>query len=183
MKGRGFESLQERRENFLLQGQLSVLTLIFGIRSIPRVTAVARKRSRSFCQKCRWQVTAKQVYTLRMWPYVCALNEVTRCTVVWCTQNLRRDGSSFMWHQPCQRCKYTTSVYIQKRAVKKASHSCRITCERSESARERRIALFKSDRNHQLRIDIPTGFQRPYFFLFFFYSTFFILNLCLFPVK
>ena len=28
LKGRGFESLQERRENFLLQGQLSVLTLI-----------------------------------------------------------------------------------------------------------------------------------------------------------
>ena len=31
----------------------------FGIRSTPRVTAVARKKSRSFCQKCRWQVTAK----------------------------------------------------------------------------------------------------------------------------
>ena len=29
--------------------------------------AVARKRSRSFCQKCRWQVTAKHAYTLRMW--------------------------------------------------------------------------------------------------------------------
>ena len=28
LKGRGFESLQERRENFLLQGWLSVLTLI-----------------------------------------------------------------------------------------------------------------------------------------------------------
>ena len=28
LKGRGFESLQERRENFLLQGRLSVLTLI-----------------------------------------------------------------------------------------------------------------------------------------------------------
>ena len=27
-KGRGFESLQEQRENVLLQGQLSVLTLI-----------------------------------------------------------------------------------------------------------------------------------------------------------
>ena len=25
----------------------------------PRVTTVARKKSRSFCQKCRWQVTAK----------------------------------------------------------------------------------------------------------------------------
>ena len=33
----------------------------------PRVTAVARKRSRSFCQKRRWQVTAKHAYTLRMW--------------------------------------------------------------------------------------------------------------------
>ena len=33
----------------------------------PRVTAVARKRSQSFCQKCRWQVTVKHAYTLRMW--------------------------------------------------------------------------------------------------------------------
>ena len=32
-----------------------------------RVTAVACKRSRSFCQKCRWQVTAKHAFTLRMW--------------------------------------------------------------------------------------------------------------------
>ena len=34
--------------------------------------------------------------------------------VVWYTQDLRRDGCSFMWHQPCRRCKYTTSVDIQK---------------------------------------------------------------------
>ena len=33
----------------------------------PRVTAGARKRSRSFCPKCRWQVTAKHAYTLCMW--------------------------------------------------------------------------------------------------------------------
>ena len=33
----------------------------------PRVTAVARKRSRSFCQKCGLQVTAKYACTLRMW--------------------------------------------------------------------------------------------------------------------
>ena len=57
----------------------------------------------------------------------------------------RRDGSRFTWHQPCQRCKYTTSVDIQKRAIKQASHSCRITCERSESAWERRIELYKSN--------------------------------------
>ena len=30
----------------------------------PRVTSVVRKRSRSFCQKCRWQVTPKHAYTL-----------------------------------------------------------------------------------------------------------------------
>ena len=47
-----------------------------------------------------------------------ALHEVTWCTVVWCTQNLRRDSCSFMWHQPCRRCKYTTSVDMQKRAIK-----------------------------------------------------------------
>ena len=49
-----------------------------------------------------------------------ALHEVTLRMVVWCTQNLRRDGYIFMWlDQPCQRCKYTTSVDIQKTRYKK----------------------------------------------------------------
>ena len=51
-----------------------------------------------------------------------ALREVTWCMVVWCTQELRRDSCSFMWHQPCQRCKYTTSVDIKKRAIKLVTH-------------------------------------------------------------
>ena len=33
----------------------------------PCVTTGACERSRSFCQKCRWQVTAKHAYTLCMW--------------------------------------------------------------------------------------------------------------------
>ena len=41
-KGAGFKSPQEQRENALLQGQLSVLTLI-SVSVPPRVTAVARK--------------------------------------------------------------------------------------------------------------------------------------------
>ena len=41
--------------------------LLFRCPFHPRVTAVARKRPRSFRQKCRWQVTAKHAYTLRMW--------------------------------------------------------------------------------------------------------------------
>ena len=83
VKGRGFESLQERRENFLLRGKFYVLIdSYFGVRSTPRVTAVASKRSRSFCQKCRWQVTVK--LTRMRLTYV-ALHEVTWCMVVWCT--------------------------------------------------------------------------------------------------
>ena len=61
------------------------------------------------------------------------------------------DGSSFMWHQPCQCYKYTTLVDIQKSIIK-TIHSCRVTCERSESAREQRKALHKSD--HQVNIVI-----------------------------
>ena len=71
---------------------------------------IARKRPLSFCQKRRWQVTAKQAYTLRMW--LCM-----KCHGAWLygVHRTRRDGSSFLWHQPCQLCKYTTSVDIKKK--------------------------------------------------------------------
>ena len=38
----------------------------FGIHSNPRVTAVARKGDRSFCQRCWWQAIVKRTWTLRM---------------------------------------------------------------------------------------------------------------------
>ena len=41
--------------------------LLFRYPFHPSVTAIACKRSRSFCQKCRWQVTAKHAYTLCIW--------------------------------------------------------------------------------------------------------------------
>jgi len=104
--------------------------LLFRYPFHPRVTAVARKRSWSLCQKCRWQVTAKQAFTLRMW-----LCMKWHGAWLYGVHRTRRDGCSFMWHQLCQRCKYTTSVDIQKTRYK-ASHSCRTTCERSESAQE-----------------------------------------------
>ena len=50
-------------QNFVLQSQLCVLTLIW-CPFHPHVTAVACKRPQSFCQKCRWQVTPKHAYTL-----------------------------------------------------------------------------------------------------------------------
>ena len=62
-----FESQKKKQKNFLLQSQLSVLTCIWCLFH-PHVTAMARKRPWSFCQKCRYQVTPKHAYTLEPWP-------------------------------------------------------------------------------------------------------------------
>ena len=79
-----------------------------------RVTAVAHKRSRSFCEKCRWQVTAKHTGTLHMW-----LCMKWHGAWLYGVHRTRRDGSSFLWHQPCQRCKYTTFGGYSKTRYKK----------------------------------------------------------------
>ena len=116
--------------------------LLFRYPFHPRVTAVARKWSRSLCQKCRWQITHA--------PYVrgFAWNDMTWCMVVLCTQNACTRATS---HGTVKlRRKYTALVDIQKRAIKKASHTFWITRDMNaiESARERRIAAFqKRSRN------------------------------------
>ena len=89
-KGRGLESLVERRENFLLQGQLSVRTLI-SVSVPPPCYRSSTKRSRSFCQKRRWQVTAKHAYTLRTW-----LCMKWHGAWLYGVHRTRRDGSSFL---------------------------------------------------------------------------------------
>ena len=77
--------------------------LLFRYSFHPRVTAVARKRSWSVCQKWRWQVTGV------------ALHEVTWCMVVWCIQNLCRDSTEQFHVAPATPAlKYTTSVDIEK---------------------------------------------------------------------
>ena len=64
----------------------------------PRVTAVARKISRSFCQKCTWQVTTNHACTLGMW--ICVkLHDMVHG--VYGVHRAPRDGSSFTWHQLC----------------------------------------------------------------------------------
>ena len=137
LKGRGFAADPCRSGGRLFFFRVDFLCwLLFRYPFHPRVTAVARKRSRSFCQKCRWHVTAKHSYTLRMW--LCM-----KWHGAWLygalTQNLRRDGCSFMWHQPCrQRCGCVKKK--KKKSYKKASHSCRTTWVCS---RERRIELYK----------------------------------------
>ena len=65
----------------------------------PRITAVARKRSWSVCQKSGWQVTAKHTYTLPMWLWM-----KWHCKLVhgWMgyTQLTPRRRQHFTWHQP-----------------------------------------------------------------------------------
>ena len=65
--------------------------LLFRYPFHPRVTAVARKRPRLFCQKRRWQVTAKHAYTLRM-----RLCMKWHGAWLYGVHRTRRDGSSFL---------------------------------------------------------------------------------------
>ena len=72
------------------------------------ITTVARKRSQSFCRKCRWQVPAKHACTLHMW--LCKKQHdiiiVHGCTVY--TERAKTaavsHGTSHVttkkWHQP-----------------------------------------------------------------------------------
>ena len=107
--------------------------LLFRYPFHPRVIAVARKRSRSFCQKCRWQVTAKHAYTLRMWLCLkwhgawlygvhrtCAETAAVSCG----TSHVSAVSTPLGW------------IFKTKQKCYKAGHSCRTTCERSESAQE-----------------------------------------------
>ena len=117
--------------------------LLFRYPFHPRVTAVARKRPRSSCQKRRWQVATKHAYTLRMW--LCMkwhgawLYGVHRTRRDWLSLAADSCGTS---HASAVS---TPLRWIFKNALWKTVHSCRITRERSESAREWRIALYKSD--------------------------------------
>ena len=81
LKGCGFESLQERRENFASPGSTFCADSLVRYPLHPRVTAVARKRYWSFCRKCRWQVTAKHACTLRMW--LCAWSDMVHGCMVY----------------------------------------------------------------------------------------------------
>ena len=66
----------------------------------PCVTAVSRKSSWSFCQKCRWQVTAKHIYTLPMCLWMKSHCKLVHGWMVY-TELAPRRQQFVMWHQPC----------------------------------------------------------------------------------
>ena len=65
----------------------------------PRVISVARKRSRSFCQKCMWQVTPKHTYTLPMWLWMKWHCNLVHAWMVY--TELAPKRQHLTWHQPC----------------------------------------------------------------------------------
>ena len=71
---------------------------------------------------------------------------------------MRRDGSSFKWHQPCQRCKYTTSVDIQKCAIKSWSlMQNHMRAQRVCSRAENSAILKQSSSSSTERPSLPKG--------------------------
>ena len=104
----------------LLQGRFPVLLFWY----------LAHKRSQSFCQNCRWQVTAKHTCTLPMWLWV-----------TW----------PFFTIKQCCYYVSTTLWWILNNTLNRYSHSFRITCDMSAvSAQEQRIVLYKSNYRRRL---------------------------------
>ena len=107
-------SLPEQQENFLFQGQL-VLTLI-SVSVPPPVLRQQHVKDPGHSAKS----AGGRMQLKRHAPYVCGFHEVTWCMVVWCTQNAPETAAV-----PCGTSHanavstYTTSVDIQKRAIKK----------------------------------------------------------------
>ena len=90
----------------------------FGIHPTPvlQLTAVARKRSQSFCQKCKWPVTAKHVCILHIWlcmKWQCKLVYGFKYHVhITCAKMAAvSHGTSHVTTEQC--CQYTTLVNIQ----------------------------------------------------------------------
>ena len=117
--------------------------LLFWYPFHPHVTAVAHKKSWSFCQTCRWQVTAKQACALHNW--LCMKWHMVHDCMVYTEW---AEMAAVSRHQPCKNQTVLQLHHLggySKHAVKSYSHSFRVTWqEHSESAWERRIMLPKS---------------------------------------
>ena len=101
------------------------------------VIAVVHKRSQSFCQKCRWQLRAKQLH-----PTCATPNKVTLWSGAWLYGVQHMVAVSRGHVMPKQHCKYTTLVDIQKNLQCKASHSLRVAWDRSAVGQLRSTTWF-----------------------------------------
>ena len=115
-KLRGFESWHELRENFLLQGQLSVLTLVSV--SVPPPSTHPTARVTTVARKCRCRVTAKHTCTLHMWLCVKWRDMVHGCMVYRECSKIAAVWRGINHVTTKQYCKHTTWVNIQNTLLK-----------------------------------------------------------------
>ena len=147
MKGPGFQSLREWWENFLLQGQLPVLTLIAVSISLPCYRSSTKKDPRhsakSAGSRLHINMHAHDVcgFAWSDTAHGCTVYaEHAKTTAVSC-------GTSF---GRCSKMHYKTLVT-----------QCRITCKHRGSAWEQRIALYiKSDQQHRRFKRIPIYYHK-----------------------
>ena len=131
-KGRGFE---ERRENFLLRINF-VCWLLFWYPfnpPPPSPPTVTRTRSLSFCQKCRWQVTAEDTGALRMWLCIGWCCKLVHYCMVYTERAPKRQQLHVAPDMTQPNSVVSTPLrWILKSALQKVySHSFKTTCNKS----------------------------------------------------
>ena len=129
-------TLQNIAFSGILATSSSTASIIYSV-SIPPscyhrdLLRATHKRSWSFCQKCRWKVAAKHAYTLHMW-----LCMKQHGAWLYGVHKMHWDHSSFMWHQPYQRCKvhhfggYSKMRY-KELVIHVESHACAVSLLKS----------------------------------------------------
>ena len=130
------------------------------------VTAVAHKRPRPFCQKCRWQVTPKHAYTHDIskseWDDNAAVqsecgnlsgNELTRNS----SGNTRPQLSHFakpLWTEPGRMSGISVSGLISRRRRRRRKHGRRMNCR---TFSQDPLKRGKSHHHHHLLLQVLTA--------------------------
>ena len=115
---------------------------------LPHVTTAAHKRSWPFCQKCRWQVTAKYTCSLPIWFWI------TLQTCAWCMVYtkcvLRGQQFHVAWNNQnnAVSSQHHSRWILQARCVKLQSPiQSHLQLKHSESAWKQRIAPYKNNQS------------------------------------
>ena len=145
----GFESRQERREKVYSTWSTFCAD---SFRYPFHITALARKRSLSFCQKCRWLVTARHACTIYIWLCMKWHGMVHGCMVY--TEHAETAavsrGTNYVTTKQC--CKYITSAGIpngpyKARVIHLGSHAAKAqwVCLRAKNS-----AVYRNDHHHHI---------------------------------
>ena len=147
------ESRQERRDNFLLQGQLSVLTLI-SVSVPPPCYRSSTWKITVGLRKVQVAGAGGRLQLKTHTPYLCGFkwsDTVTWCMVEWWTQNLRRSGSisrGTSHATTTERYQYTTSVDINNTRYKRIQSLIQnhkpMQCAQWVCSRAENSAIYKS---------------------------------------